>query len=31
MPVLVAALRKEVAKRVGGEDVTGTEYAQPAA
>lgn len=31
MPVLVAAVRKEVAKRVGGEDVTGAEYDQPAA
>jgi putative transposase len=31
MPVLVAAVRKEVARRVGGENVTGTEYDQPAA
>ncbi|MGH2703543.1 MAG: hypothetical protein ACRDJ4_00160 [Actinomycetota bacterium] len=31
MPVLVAAVRKEVVKRVSGEDVTGTRYDQPAA
>lgn len=31
MPVLVAAVRKEVAKRIGGENVTGAEYDQPAA
>lgn len=31
MPGLVAALRKEVAKRVAGERVTVTEYDQPAA
>ncbi|MGH3824507.1 MAG: hypothetical protein ACRDRA_16985 [Pseudonocardiaceae bacterium] len=31
MPVLVAAVRKEVASRVGGENVTGSEYDQPAA
>jgi putative transposase len=31
MPVLVAAVRKEVAKRVGGENVTGAAYDQPAA
>lgn len=31
MPVLVAAVRKEVTKRIGGENVTDTEYDQPAA
>jgi transposase-like protein len=31
MPVLVAAVRKEVAKRVGGENVTAAAYDQPAA
>lgn len=31
MPVLVAAIRKEVAKRVGGENVTAPAYDQPAA
>lgn len=31
MPVLVAAVRKEVAKRLGGENVTTTEYDEPAA
>jgi putative transposase len=31
MPVLVAAVRKEVSKRIGGENVTGPKYDQPAA
>ena len=31
MPVLVAAVRKEVAKRIGGENVIASKYDQPAA